>query len=271
MKLVKITEALATKHFSLIFCLFQKRTRHMLELYGLPCCAGLRSPSPWVMKVELAMRYLRLDYSLVQPQILRALFTSPSRKVPYLLIDSEPFVESERILKVLEKHATPLNYPHPGDEDQVSGIAIARLVEDHLYHIICKSKHADPDTTKIMWAEMFPYPWFPARLWTKLVRQLIWKGRLANTSIGGLSNDEVHEQALKDIQTLAAQLSKKNFIASNGITMYDFTVAAHIASILLWRIDNWLAPLFREHQVFYDYLHNVSEAVGGFDYELPRT
>ena len=271
MKLVKITEALATKHFSLIFFLFQKRTRHMLELYGLPCCAGLRSPSPWVMKVELAMRYLRLDYSLVQPQILRALLASPSRKVPYVLIDGEPIVESERILKALEKHASPRTFPHPDDEDHGSGIAIVRLVEDHLYHIICKSKHADPNTAEIMWAEMFPYPWFPARLWTKLVRQLIWKGRLANTSIGGLSNDEVHEQALKDIQTLAAQLSKKNFIASNGITIYDFTVAAHIASILYWRIDNWLAPLFREHQVLYQYLERVAEAVGGFDYEPPRS
>ena len=243
----------------------------MLTLYGLPSCAGLRSPSPWVMKVELAIRYLGLDYSLVQPQIPRTVFTSPSGKVPYLLIDGEPFVESERILKALEMHTTPRTYPHPDDEDQVTGVAIVRLVEDHLYHIICKSKHADPDRTKIMWAEMFPYSWFPAGLLTKLMQRLMWKGRLANTSIGGLNDDEVREEALKDIQTLAAQFSKKNFIAANSLTIYDFTVAAHIASILLWRIDNWLAPLFREHQVFYHYLERVAEAVGGFDYELPRS
>ena len=243
----------------------------MLTLYGLPSCAGLRSPSPWVMKVELALRYFGLNYSLVQPQIVRAVFASPSRKVPHLLIDSEPFVESERILMVLERYAAPLTFPHPDDEDKVSGIALVRLVEDHLYHIICKSKHADPDTTKIMWAEMFPYPWFPAGLWTKLMQRLMWKRRLANTSIGGLTDDEVREEAQKDIQTLVAQLSKTNFIASGSLTMYDFTVAAHIASILYWSIDNWLAPLFREHQVFYHYLDRVSGAVGGFDYKLPRS
>lgn len=43
----------------------------MLVVYGLPSCAGLRSPSPWVMKVELALRYLRLDYRLEQPKILQ--------------------------------------------------------------------------------------------------------------------------------------------------------------------------------------------------------
>ena len=241
----------------------------MLTLYGLPICAGLRSPSPWVMKVELAMRHFKLDYSLVQPEMMRFFRDVPSKKVPYLLIDNEPFVESERILKVLERRATPRTFPHPHDEDQASGIALVRLVEDHLYHIICKSKHSDPNTTKIMWAEMFPYAWFPAGLFAKLMQQLMWKRRLANTSIGGLTDDEVREEAQKDIRTLVAQLSKTNFIASDSLTIYDFTVAAHIASILYWRIDNWLAPLFREHQVFYHYLDKVSDAVGGFDYELP--
>ena len=223
------------------------------------------------MKVELAMRYFGLNYSLVQPQIFRAPFASPSGKVPYLLLDGEPLVESERILEALEKYAIPSTFPHPDDEDQASGIAFVRLVEDHLYHIICKSKHADSDRTKMMWAEMIPYSWFPAGLFTMLMQRIVWKGRLANTSIGGLTDDEVREEAFKDIQTLAAQLSMKNFIAANSLTIYDFTVAAHIASILLWRIDNWLAPLFREHQVFYHYLERVAEAVGGFDYELPRS
>ena len=88
----------------------------MLALYGLPSCAGLRSPSPWVMKVELAIRYLGLNYSLIQPEFLQALRRSPTRKVPCLLIDRKPFVESERNLRVLELYATPQTFPHPYDE-----------------------------------------------------------------------------------------------------------------------------------------------------------
>ena len=67
----------------------------MLELYGLPSCAGLRSPSPWVMKVELAMRYFRLYYSLIQPDLIGFYRDVPSKKVPNLRIDGVPFVESE--------------------------------------------------------------------------------------------------------------------------------------------------------------------------------
>ena len=243
----------------------------MLKLYGLPSCAGLRSPSPWVMKVELAMRYLELDYSLVQPQILRTLFTSPSGKVPYLLIDGDPFVESERILKVLEKYATPRTFPHPDDEDQASGIAFVRLVEDHLFYIVGKSKHLDSINTPMMWAEMFPSRWLPISHFVNMYGQRKALQRITSTSIGGLTDAEVHEEALKDIQTLVTQLSKTNFIAATSLTIYDFTIAAHIASILFWRIDNWLAPLFREHQIFYHYLERVAAAVGGFDYELPRS
>ena len=243
----------------------------MLELYGLPSCAGLRSPSPWVMKVELAMRYFRLNYSLIQPDLIRFYRDVPSKKVPNLLIDGVPFVESERILKVLEKYAAPRTFPHPDDEDQASGIAFVRLVEDHLFYIVGKSKHLDSINTPMMWAEMFPSRWLPISHFVNIYGQRKALQRITSTSIGGLTDAEVHEEALKDIQTLVAQLSRTNFVAANSLTIYDFTIAAHIASILFWRIDNWLAPLFREHQIFYHYLERVAEAVGGFDYELPRS
>ena len=122
-----------------------------------------------------------------------------------------------------------------------------------------------------MWAEMFPYRWLPISYLVNMYGQRKAAQRIASTSIGGLTDTEVREEAIKDIQTLVTQLSQTNFIAANSLTIYDFTVAAHIASILFWKIDNWLAPLFREHQVFYHYLDRVSDAVGGFDYELPRS
>ena len=122
-----------------------------------------------------------------------------------------------------------------------------------------------------MWAEMFPSRWLPISYFVNMYGQRKASQRIASTSIGGLTDKEVREEAIKDIQTLVTQLSRTNFIAANSLTMYDFTVAAHIASILFWKIDNWLGPLFREHQVFYHYLDRVSDAVGGFDYELPRS
>ena len=43
--------------------------------------------------------------------------------------------------------------------------------------------------------------------------------RLANTSSGGPIECDIREEAQKDIQTLVAQLSKTNFIASDSLTI----------------------------------------------------
>ena len=115
---------------------------------------------------------------------------------------------------------------------------------------------------------MVPSKWLPISHFANRYGQRRAAQRIASTSIGDLTEAEVREEALKDIQTLATQLSKKNFIAADSLTIYDFTVAAHIASIVYWSIENWLAPLFRDHQIFYHYLDQVSDAVGGFDYEI---
>ena len=72
------------------------------------------------------------------------------------------------------------------------------------------------------------------------------KKSVSGTSIGGLTDSEIAEEAAKDITALSKQLSQNGFIASTQLTVYDFTVAAHIASILFWRYDNWLTPLFKK-------------------------
>ena len=86
--------------------------------------------------------------------------------------------------------------------------------------------------------------------------------------MGGLRDKEVYEEAYKDIEALSAQLSKGGFIASESLSIYDFSVAAHIASIFYWRIDNWLTPLFKENQIFQAYLERVAKSVGGFEFEV---
>ena len=241
----------------------------MLLVYGLPSCAGLRSASPWVMKVELAMHYLSLNYHLKQPEILRMRSVVPISQVPCLIVDGKPIGESERILTVIEQLAAPSSYPHPFDEDHIRGTAFVRLVEDHLFFIISISKHLNATASAIMWAEMLPDYSFISRWLVKKYAQRTIMRRIQCTSLCNLSEEEVRAEALKDIGALAAQLNSSNFIASNSLTIYDFTVAAHIASILYWRIDNWLTSLFNAHDIFDQYLQRVAEAVGGFDYEVP--
>ena len=241
----------------------------MFVLYGLPSCAGLRSSSPWVMKVELAMCYLGLDYELKQPDILRIPFAVPTPKVPCLIVNGEPIGESERILAVVEQLAGPSSsYPCLFDEDQVRGTAFVRLVEDHLFLIISAVKHFDAQASAVMWSTMLPNHNYLSRWLVRKYVQIVQTRRFKCTSIGGLTEDELREEALKDIRALAGQLGSSRFIAGDNLTIYDFSVAAHIASIFYWKIDNWLTGLFKEYVIFDQYLKRVAEAVGGFDYEM---
>ena len=70
-----------------------------------------------------------------------------------------------------------------------------------------------------------------------------------NLFVWSIARGDVRE-ARKDIAVLSDRLSHSSFIAGNGLSVYDFSVAAHLASILYWELDNWLADLFREDKFF---------------------
>ena len=47
----------------------------------------MRQGSPWVMKVELAMRCLEIDYDLNQVDMMQVWMKAPEGKVPWLVIE----------------------------------------------------------------------------------------------------------------------------------------------------------------------------------------
>ena len=237
----------------------------MNTLYGLPPGAGLRQGSPWVMKVQLAMRCLKIDYDLNQVDMMQVKIKAPDGKVPWLVIDGQTISGSERILRELEKYADGAKFPVPEVCDDAQGILFSRLVEDHLFWIISASKYFGSEAKKVSEA-MFPsLPRFVCHLLTLIGEKSI-KRRIRITSLDGLSHEEIVLEARKDIAVLSGRLSQSTFIAGNGLSVYDFSVAAHLASILYWSFDNWLADLFREEQIFYQYLDRVADAVGGFEF-----
>ena len=239
----------------------------MFTLYGLPSLGSLRQPSPWVMKVELALHALGLEYVVENIPPSRIATFGPTGKVPFLVSEGISLNESERIVGALELYDELKSYPQPADQNDKDGIAFVRLVEDHFYSIICLSKYENENSSNLMFAELFPsLPKLAIRLIANFAARTM-KRRFSGTSIGGLTDSEIAHEAAKDIAALSGQLSENGFIASTRLTVYDFTIAAHIAAILFWPFDNWLTPLLREDRVFGEYLERVAQAVGGFEYE----
>ena len=116
--------------------------------------AGLAA-EPMGVKGGAAMRALGLEYVLENIPPTRIGTFGPSGKVPLLVYEGVSLNESERIVKAIELHAEPTSYPQPTDQNHKDGIAFMRLVEDHLYHIICLSKYTNKESSNLMIAEMY--------------------------------------------------------------------------------------------------------------------
>ena len=167
----------------------------MFTLYGLPTLDGLRQPSPWVMKVELAMRALGLEYTLENIPPFRVMTFGPTGKVPFLVSESISLNESERIVRAIELCDELKSYPQPADQNDEVGIAFVRLVEDHFFNIICLAKYSNIDSSSSLFAELYPYlPSFVMRLMANFGARLM-KKRMSGTSIGGLTDSEIAQEA----------------------------------------------------------------------------
>ena len=237
----------------------------MSILYGLPPGGGLKQGSPWVTKVQLGMRYLQFEYSLQEVSSFQLKIKGLNRKVPWLEMDKSVISGSEKILTAIENHSPGAKYPVPEDCDIPLGTSYVRLVEDHLWWIICASKYLGPEAIK-MWEAMLPsLPRFICSFFAHMGKK--WMGgRIQITSLAGLTHEEIVQEARKDIAALSDRLSHGTFIAGNGLSVFDFSVAGHLASIMYWSFDNWLADLFREEEIFFQYLDRVADAVGGFEF-----
>ena len=185
-------------------------------LYGLPPGGGLKQGSPWVMKVQLGMRYLKFEYSLQEVSPIQLKIKGPDGKVPWLEMNERVISGSEKILAAVENYTFSAKYPLPDDLDIPMGTAYLRLVEDHLWWIICASKYSGPEAVKMHQA-MFPR--LPRLICSffALISEKGMKGRIKKTSLAGLSQEEIVQEARKDILALSDRLSHNSFIAGEWL------------------------------------------------------
>ena len=71
----------------------------MIRLVTLPAAFGLRNPSPFCLKIEMALTHLRLDFEL---ETITDPRKAPKGKLPFLIIDGDKLADSELILERLD-------------------------------------------------------------------------------------------------------------------------------------------------------------------------
>ena len=237
----------------------------------MPPAGGLRQLSPYVVKVEMALRYLNAEYKSesVDPWKIRKL--SPNGKVPWITVDNLEIGESDAIIEHLVKIYKSDLLGSLSADDQILGTALKRLTEKNLYWYMVWSKFMTAESREEIIGCFFSrYP--------KLVQRFASRYAIkTHTSfskvheIGNLSEERRDAEATVDLMTLSRQLEKDNFLLGQEITVFDFSIAPMLASILFHTPKTWLTVLAEGYPVFPAYLARVSDRIGGFPYTQSET
>ena len=237
----------------------------MLTLYTFPPAFGLRNVSPFCLKVEMALQYLQVDYTITE---MSNPAKAPKGKLPFIDVNGEIVTDSELILDYLDKSNDGKLYGHLSGEQLARGFAYVRLAEDHLYWMIVASRWLDdnwwPNVDRGFFGSL-PFP----------LRQLvpaIAKSRITKTyKLHGLGLHSLAEQkefARKDLHALNEAVKTNPFLLGEEISVFDFAVAAMLAGTLDNQPATWVTDIARSFEPLTAYAERVQEKVGIFGREL---
>ncbi|OAN99331.1 hypothetical protein A8B75_01705 [Sphingomonadales bacterium EhC05] len=230
----------------------------VVTLYTLPPAFGQRNPSPFCLKVEMTLTYLELDF---ESKTTLELNKAPKGKAPWL-DDNGIIADSELILGHLDSKTNGRLFGQLTTEEVATGTAFTRLVEDHLYWLTVASRWLDDE-----WFEVVKRDFFGSLPWPlRTIVPLIGRRRMRQTyDLHGLGRHSLEEQQTfldRDVEALVARLTDHNYIASDRMTIYDFTVASMLASSMDNQPETWVSARMNQEQSLRDYIERVQEAVG---------
>lgn len=236
----------------------------MITLYTLPAAFGLRNPSPFCLKIEMALTHLNIDFDIVTVSDPRK---APKGKMPWL-VDGAVIPDSELILEHLDKKTNGGLYGNLSAEELATGTAFTRLAEDHLYWMIVASRWLDDEWFKVVKKDFFgelpaPVRWLASTMARKQMQQTY--------NLHGLGRHTFQEQkdfARRDLEAIEAQLSTSRYIAGDRLTVFDFAVVGILAGLMDNQPVTWISEIANEMTELRDYIERVQKELNVYGREL---
>lgn len=209
----------------------------MITLHQFAPVWGLPNASPFCMKIETYLRMAGLPY---RTQVVFNPAKAPKGKLPYLVDGTRTVADSSFILEYLKgTYGDPLD-AHLGPAERAQGLALQRLLEDHLYWCALYDRWALDEN----WAMVKPAffgslpPGIRALVaWLARRRQL---SALHGQGIGRHTTEEVTALGSADLTTLSDALADRPFFLGERPTSLDASAYALVANLLNAPIDSAL-------------------------------
>lgn len=237
----------------------------MIKLYTFPEAFGLRNVSPFCLKVEMALTWLKIDYEIVLQADPRK---SPKGKLPYIVADGETIADSELIFEYLDQRTDGGLYGGLSARDYARGTAFTRLAEDHLYWIMVASRWVDDDWFAHVKKGFFGgLPPLLAAVVARVARNQVRKTYLLH----GLGRHSLEEQAgfaRRDLQALSGALEGADYLLGDSLSAFDFGVASLLAGLYDNKPATWLTELADEFPIPREYSERVQAELGVYCRQL---
>lgn len=240
----------------------------MITLYTFPPAFGLRNLSPFCLKVEMALQYLKLDYQIEE---LSNPANAPKGKLPFIKVDGEIITDSELILDYLDRSSGGELYGKLSGDQIAQGFAYVRLAEDHLYWMMVASRWLDDSWWPNVDQGFFGSFPFPLRQLVPMIARNRVKKTYKLHGLGLHSLEEQKEFARKDLHALNEAVTGKTYLMGDEISVFDFAVASMMAGALDNQPGTWLTAIAGSFVPLVEYTERVQQKVGIFGRELTKT
>ena len=195
-------------------------------LYGFGPLFDLPSPSPYVMKAEIHLQMLGVDYACA----FADLESVSKHKAPYVDDDGEIIQDSTFIRLHFENKLSKKLDAGLSDQHKATGHALERMAEDHLAKTMLMARWLDDDNFNKGPAVFFMA--VPEEARQKVIDEArgAIKTGLYDAGFGRHSEDERMLLAGRDMDAIAGQLGDKPYLFGDQPSVADGAVSGVLSS-----------------------------------------
>lgn len=208
----------------------------MIKLYGFGSAFGLVDPSPFVTKIDLALRMAKLEYELIAKQT--NIRNAPKSKLPYIDDNGTVVADSTFILDYLKtEHATDFDN-WLNDEQRAIAQLVSKSLDENFYWCLVHSRWIDEKTWGVVKQQFFGEIPFPLnKIISSLVRRGVQK-QIIGHGMGKHSNEEVLDIANRSLLSLSNLLGDKTYFFGDEMSTLDITAYSMLCGFTLSNIEN---------------------------------
>ena len=225
----------------------------MITLYGWGPGFGCPSPSPYVMKSDMQLQMLGVEFD----RAIADLESIPKGKAPYMK-DGDLLIEDSNFIRAhMEKKLGKNLDDGLSDAEIGTGWALERMVESNLYSCILYERWLIPENFKKGPATFFMG--IPEDARAQVIEEVLTQIKTSywGTGFGRHSREERLKFAEWDILAIAAALGEKDYLFGDSPKAGDASVASMLITGATPYFDTPVEELITRHENLAAYMERV--------------